>query len=48
MIAEEPPATSPVCLGITLGEPLLQLRFGHASIAVPGKSNEDFYGIVTA
>lgn len=48
MIAEEPAATSPVCLGITLGKPLLQLRFGNASIAVPGKSNEDFYGIVTA
>ena len=48
MIAEEPAATSPVCLGITFGKPLLQLRFGHASIAVPGKSNEDFYGIVTA
>ncbi|HEV8262339.1 MAG TPA: PP2C family serine/threonine-protein phosphatase [Burkholderiales bacterium] len=48
MITEELAATSPVCLGTTLGKPLLQLRFGHASIAVAGKSNEDFYGIVTA
>jgi serine/threonine protein phosphatase PrpC len=48
MIADDPAATTPICLGITPGKPLLQLRFGHASIAVPGKSNEDFYGIVTA
>jgi serine/threonine protein phosphatase PrpC len=48
MIAEDPAATSPIRLGIMPGKPLLQLRFGHASIAVPGKSNEDFYGIVTA
>jgi len=48
MIAENPAATSPICLGIMPGKPSLQLRFGHASIAVPGKSNEDFYGIVTA
>jgi protein phosphatase len=48
MIAEKSLATNPVGLAITLGKPLLQLRFGHASIAVPGKSNEDFYGIVTA
>ncbi len=48
MITEELAATSPVCLGTTRDKPLLQLRFGHASIAVAGKSNEDFYGIVTA
>jgi protein phosphatase len=48
MIAEDSAATSPICLGIMPGKLLLQLRFGHASIAVPGKSNEDFYGIVTA
>ena len=48
MITEEAVATSPVRLGLTLGKPRLQLRFGHASITVPGKSNEDFYGIVTA
>ena len=48
MITEEAVATSPVSLGLTLGKPRLQLRFGHASTAVPGKSNEDFYGIVTA
>jgi len=47
MITEESVATSPVGLGLTLGKPRLQLRFGHASISVPGKSNEDFYGIVT-
>jgi len=47
MIAEDPAATSPIRLGIMPGKPLLQLRFGHASITVPGKSNEDFYGIVT-
>lgn len=40
-------AVVPVCLGVTLGKPLLQLRLGHASAAVPGKNNEDFYGIVT-
>jgi protein phosphatase len=47
MIVEPPVATSPVCLGLTLGKPQLQLQFGHASSAVPGKANEDFYGIVT-
>lgn len=47
MIAEQPAATSPVRLGLTPGKPQLQLRFGHASGAVPGKTNEDFYGIVT-
>lgn len=47
MIAEQPAATSPVRLGLTLGKPQLQLRFGHASSAVSGKTNEDFYGIVT-
>jgi len=47
MIAEQPAATSPVCLGLTPGKPQLQLQFGHASSAVPGKTNEDFYGIVT-
>ena len=36
MITEELAARSPVCLGITLGKPLLQLRFGHASVAVAG------------
>lgn len=40
-------AIAPVCLGITLGKPLLQLSLGHASAAVAGKNNEDFYGIVT-
>lgn len=40
-------AAVPVRLGITLGKPLLQLRLGHASATVPGKNNEDFYGIVT-
>jgi serine/threonine protein phosphatase PrpC len=40
-------AAVPVCLGMTLGKPLLQLRLGHASAAVAGKVNEDFYGIVT-
>ena len=46
---EVPPlsAAVPVRLGNTLGKPLLQLRFGHASAAVAGKNNEDFYGIVT-
>jgi serine/threonine protein phosphatase PrpC len=29
------------------GKPLLQLQLGYASAAVPGKNNEDFYGIVT-
>ncbi len=48
MIAEKPPETSPISLAITLDKSLLQLRFGHASIAVPDKHNEDFYGIVTA
>ena len=47
MIADRPAATSPVRLGVTLGKPQLQLHFGHASSAVPGKTNEDFYGIVT-
>jgi serine/threonine protein phosphatase PrpC len=47
MIAEKPLATNPVRLEMTPGKPLLQLRFGHASVSVPGKSNEDFYGIVT-
>lgn len=47
MITEETPATSPVRLAMTPGKPLLQLRFGHASVPVPGKDNEDFYGIVT-
>jgi len=47
MIADQPAATSPVCLELMLGKPQLQLQFGHASSAVPGKSNEDFYGIVT-
>ncbi len=47
MIAEEPLAASPVRLTMTPGKPLLQLRFGHASVPVPGKSNEDFYAIVT-
>lgn len=41
-----PPANI-VCTGITLGKPLLQLRLGHATAAVPGKQNEDFHGIVT-
>lgn len=40
-------AVAPVRLGITLGKPALQLRLGHASAAVAGKDNEDFYGIVT-
>lgn len=40
-------AAVPVCLGVTLGKPLLQLRLGHASASVAGKNNEDFYGIVT-
>lgn len=46
---EAPPASAavPVCLGISLGKPLLQLRLGHATSAVAGKNNEDFYGIVT-
>ncbi|HEX7812842.1 MAG TPA: protein phosphatase 2C domain-containing protein, partial [Burkholderiales bacterium] len=46
---EAPPVSAavPVCLGLTLGKPQLQLRLGYASAAVPGKSNEDFYGIVT-
>lgn len=35
------------CPGIAPGEPLLQLRFGHASSAVFAKANEDFYGVVT-
>ena len=48
MITEEAVATSPLGLGFTQGKLRLQLRFGHASITVPGKSNEDFYGIVTA
>lgn len=47
MIAVVPLTTSPVCLAITPGKPGLQLRFGHASVPVPGKTNEDFYGIVT-
>jgi serine/threonine protein phosphatase PrpC len=47
MIAEQALATKPVRLAATPGKPLLQLRFGHASVPVPGKSNEDFYGIVT-
>lgn len=46
--SERPPAIhDPVCMGITLGKPLLQLRFGHASGSVGGKGNEDFYGLVT-
>lgn len=46
--SERPPAIhDPVCMGITLGKPLLQLRFGHASDGVGGKNNEDFYGLVT-
>lgn len=40
-------AVAPVCLGITLDRPPLQLCMGHASAAVEGKNNEDFYGIVT-
>jgi len=48
MVPDESHAQGPVGLALTPGKPLLQLRFGHASIAVPGKSNEDFYGIVTA
>jgi serine/threonine protein phosphatase PrpC len=32
---------------MTLGKPPLRLRIGHASAAVAGKNNEDFYGIVT-
>lgn len=50
---DAPPPAIPVSeavsvrLRATLGKPLLQLRIGHASAAVPGKNNEDFYGIVT-
>lgn len=47
MLAEKSLAKNPVGFGVTPGKPLLQLRFGHASTAVPGKINEDFYGIVT-
>lgn len=36
-----------VCTTTTSGQPVLQLRFGHATAAVPGKNNEDFHGIVT-
>lgn len=46
--SERPPAIhDPVCMGITLAKPLLQLRFGHTSGSVGGKNNEDFYGLVT-
>lgn len=48
MVPDQSRAQDPVRLALTPGKPLLQLRFGHASIAVAGKSNEDFYGIVTA
>ena len=40
-------ADNVVCPGITPGEPLLRLQVGHATAAVPGKSNEDFHGMVT-
>jgi protein phosphatase len=40
-------AAAPIRLGITPGKPPLQLRLGHASAAVAGKANEDFYGVVT-
>lgn len=41
------PANDAVRLGATNGTPRLQLRIGHASAAVPGKQNEDFFGVVT-
>ncbi len=36
-----------LCTGTPPGKPPLQLQLGHATAAVPGKSNEDFHGIVT-
>lgn len=45
--AGEEVAAAPVSLGVTPGKPTFQLRLGHASAAVAGKANEDFYGMVT-
>jgi serine/threonine protein phosphatase PrpC len=36
-----------VCTELTPGMPRLQLHFGYATATVPGKSNEDFHGIMT-
>lgn len=47
MIPERSTPASRVRLGAAPDKPLLQLRLGHAGAAVPGKHNEDFYGIVT-
>jgi protein phosphatase len=46
---EAPPVAEapPVSLALAPGKALLQLRLGHASVAVPDKVNEDFCGIVT-
>lgn len=47
-LAERPPRKNdPVCLALTPGKPLLQLRLGHASRGAAGKANEDFFGVVT-
>lgn len=41
------PSEFDLCPGAVTGKPRLQLRFGFATAAVPGKDNEDFHGIVT-